>query len=427
MSWRLWSWLESGSLPTRLVPLLVILLRLCWLWPWLEMARRWLAPSFPRPLLPLWSLPLLFLAGFLATRLAQERARSLYLARLWVAGSGLAALLLLLWRHFARDAYSLLDGRWLWAIANALTHWQEGLPAPLLASLVAAGIWLRSVLDGRRRMTRDDVWGAFATGFIALALLLLAAELDPRGLPLYAERWLVALVAIGLSALALSSLELARITGRLDAQSQPSLRLDRYWLGSVALVIAGLLATGLALGALVSPETAAQLFGWLATPLRWLGVALGYVFLAFAYVIFLVLTPLIEWLRARMAERLPAETQPMEGFQEQLERLRDQPLADLPPQMVETFRWAGLAAFVLALLVIFALALRYFRSRGEEGVEETRETIFTGAMVQAQLAALWQRWRQRLQPGSGTALSPYLSLAGEQANRAAVRALYQAL
>jgi hypothetical protein len=427
MIWRRWHWLDDGWLQLIVVPLLVAVVRLCWLWPWLELLRRWLTSSYQPALLPLWAIPLLFLSGTLITRAALAQSRSLSHARIWVVGSGLVALLGLLWWQFAYPTYALWDGRWLWQVAQALTHWPHNeVPPQFLTLLVTVGIWLRSVLDGRRRLIRDDVWHTFMTGVIALVLLILASQLDPLGLPPQADRWMVALVAVGLSALALSSLELSRISGIWETEKQPRLRLNRYWLVSVAFVIVALLVTGLMLGVLLTPATVASALAWISGLFSWVGALLSYLLQAVAYVIFLVLTPLIEWLQSRLAEQAQIEPLPLPEFQTPFEQLPGQPGVQLPPLAGETLRWLGLAGGVIAIIVIFALALRYFKSSDGEDIEETRETIFTRALLEEQLSSLWRRWLPRLRHPHAY-VSPYLSLEGEQENRRAIRSLYQEL
>ena len=76
MTWPRWHWLNDG-----LIPLLVITLRVCWLWPWLELLRYWLASTAPRPLVPLWAIFGLFLLSNSTTRLALTRTASLRQAR----------------------------------------------------------------------------------------------------------------------------------------------------------------------------------------------------------------------------------------------------------------------------------------------------------------------------------------------------------
>jgi hypothetical protein len=422
MDWRRWRWLEDGVLP-----LLAAAVRLCWLWPWLEMLRRWLTPAYQPPWLPMWSIPVLFLGATFVTRVALSRAAGLRQARGWVAGAGLAAVLGLLWWQFARDAYALTDAAWLRQVGLMLTNWRNELPPSVLTLLVAAGIWLRGVLDGRQRRLRDDIWRTCATGYIALALLTVAGQLDPAGPPPQTGGWMVALVAASLSALALSSLELAASAGGWRTPKHPQPPLSRYWLTSVVLVIAGMLAIGLALGALFTPGMVAHALGWTTVVLRWLGTLVGYVLLAVAYVLFLFLTPLIEWIRARLAGSQPREALPMQDFRQEYEELARRPAPELSPLAAETLRWLGLAGVVIVLLVIFALALRYFRGGEEDEVDETRELILSRALLQAQLSSLWRRWLDRLRRPLRVHVSPYLGLEGEEENRRAVRAVYQAL
>ena len=66
-----WRWLDDG-----LLPLLVVALRVCWLWPWLILLQRWLAPSTPGDLVPLWALCTLMIGGTLMARVAVARAGS---------------------------------------------------------------------------------------------------------------------------------------------------------------------------------------------------------------------------------------------------------------------------------------------------------------------------------------------------------------
>ncbi|MCC6456752.1 MAG: DUF4129 domain-containing protein [Caldilineaceae bacterium] len=424
MSWRRWTWLNEGGLPLLITPILVIIVRLCWLWPWMELLRRWLSPSYPSPFLPIGSILLLFVGGAWLARAALARTRSLALARIWVAASGLVVVLALLWWQYGRGTYALWDRQWLWQVAMALTHWQVELPPQLLTLLIAAGIWLRSVLDGQQQLTREGVWRAFTTGVIALVLLILAGQLDPQGLPAYADRWMVALFAAGLSALALSSLELSRFTGFWETQKQPQLQLNRYWLVSVAFVIVGMLAIGLLLGALLSPETVASALSWVSVLLNWLGTIIGYLLQILVYLLFLVLTPLYEWIRDQLATaELPAPVQ-LPEFGSQFDPFGDQSAVQLSPLAAESLRWVGLAGLVVVILVVFALALRYFRSSRGDEVEETRETVFTSELLQDQLSSLWQSLLQRLPRARR---DPYLSLEGEPDNRRAIRALYQAL
>ena len=277
-----WHWLDDGVLPLH-----VIVVRLCWLWPWLELLRRWFTPYYTPPLLPLWSIPALFVTGALVSRFALAQTHSLRTARVWVAAAGLVAILGLLWWQFGRGHYALLDVGWLRSVVLAMTDLRTHLSPAWLTLIVAALIWLRSVVDGQRQLRRDDFWQTFLTGVVAFAVLLLITRIDPRGLPANTDRWLILLVTAGMSGLALASVELAQLTGRRQQGPRSRLQLNRDWVLSVVLVVGGVLLLGLGVAALITPGTVAQVLGWIGFLLRGVLLVLGYVLMALAYVVFL--------------------------------------------------------------------------------------------------------------------------------------------
>ena len=363
------NWRRLHLIEDVLLPLLLIVLRLCWLWPWLELLRRWLAPSYTGPLVPLWVMGALMVGGLVAARTLSARGGNLGRARLQVAALGLAILALLLWWQYAWPTYALWDLRWGLATAQTLTHWGAEVPAVLLTALCAAVLWLRGMWDGQRTLLHDDVWSAFVFGCGAFVVLLLLAQLDPAGLPPGTDRWMLVFVGVGMSALAFASLQLAQVTGRSEAEVRPAL--SRYWLVSVFSVIGALLGLGLAVSLVVAPATVAQLFGWTRVVVDLLLAVLGFVLLIIAYVVFWVLTPVIDWLRALVARtdfRVPPPAN--ENFQRQWDELLRQTSAQIPPAAVETARWIVFAVCLAVIALVFALALRYFRRANDEAVEE---------------------------------------------------------
>ena len=109
----------------------------------------------------------------------------------------------------------------------------------------------------------------------------------------------------GMAALALASVERSLYAGSMDAPIR--LRLNRYWLGSVALVIVAVLLLGFVLSALIAPEMVAQMVGLLSPVVDLLAQAMLAVIYVVVYLIFLVLSPLIEWLRSMIAAQQPLE------------------------------------------------------------------------------------------------------------------------
>ncbi len=421
MNWRRWHWLDDGVLPLCLVTI-----RLCWIAPWLYFLHRWLTPAEPLPWMPLWAIPLFMLGGAYVARAALARSATLRRARIGAVAVGLLAMLGLLWWQYYRGGFAPWDVAWIGHLGFALSH-PESEPLPLMTLLIAAGLWLRGVLDGRYRLTHDQIWQGVITAFVSLALLLLVSQVDPQGPPPNTSRWLLLMIGTGLTALALSSLQLSTITGRWEEGAESQLPLNRYWLVSVGAVIAAMLVVGLALGAVVSPASVAQALSWVTVVLDWIGTLLGYVLLAVAYVIFLVLTPLYEWIRSRLAETPRPEPLQIQGLEEMLDPMRQPSTSAVPELVSETARWTGLGAVLVVVIVVTALALRYFRQRQQDEPEEVRETIFTRSLLAEQLSSLWRDLLGRLRDASQGPISPFLPLDDEQETRRAIRARYQSL
>lgn len=419
---RSWSWLDDAVLPV-----MGAAIRLCWLWPWLEVLRRWFTPGFPHAWLPIWAIPLLILGGNLAARLVLARTADLQRARIWVAAIGLVAVLLLVIRQIGFDPSLSGSSVGLTTFSRALTDLSYGLPPALLTLIVAAALWLRSVQDAQRRRTRDDVWATSAVAYGAFALLALVGQLDPAGLPAGAAGWMIALVAVSLTALALSSLELARsVSVWGDTRGTPP-ALSRDWLLGVGLVIVVMLGVGLLLAAIFTPGMVAQALGWVTVVVRWVGLTLGYVAVGVAFVLFWLLTPLINWLMAQIGEREPAEPVEQAGFQQQFEEFTAGSPVTMDPAVAESLRWLGIVGLLIGIVIVFAIALRFFRAEREDDLAETRETILTRALLQEQLSALWRNWMARLQRAGTAAISPFFSLEDEEERRREIRGVYQAL
>lgn len=424
MSWRHWSWLKDGALP-----LAMVVLRFCWLWPWLAFAQRVLSPSYRGTLLPTWLAFGLLLGGVAGTRWALRRANALTQARIGVTGIGLAIVFLALWWQFYRSQYPLWDVRWVHALGQALTDWGDAVPPPLIALLATAYLWLRGVQDGHKRpLIRQDFWRACTAGGIALVVLILASLVDKGELAEGTGNLVLLFFATGLAALALSSLEMASQSAghQFDAQ----LRLDRYWLGSIASVIVALLGLGLLLGALIAPETVAQLLNGIWVVVRqgllFVIVIVSLVLYPILYLLSIVLPPLLQ----RLFESFNAVPLFMPRLFEPLGpggQSGGEAVSILEP-IPEGFRWVGLAVLLLVIAWAFARALRRLSAReGEKEVEEVRELILSRDLLQKQLAKLWREWLSWLQQRRKPGPSAFLPLEGEPPTRRAVRAVYQSL
>lgn len=417
MNWRRWPWLEQGALPVS-----VLLLRLFWLWPWLLLIGRWTLPPEMRPVLPFWLIAALMAGGALTARALPVDPVNPGRERAWAALIGLLAMLLTLWWRIARADYALWDVRWIADQALTLTHWNGLMPLSLGVLALSAFLWWRGMQDSELP-NHDDIWRAFAGGFVALVLLLIAGRMDPQGPLPDVLTWIVLFFAVGLAALSLAGLRTAR--GMRDRSA--SLPVNRYWFASIVTIVAVLTVVGLLLAFLVTPEGVARTMGWVGYISSGLLRILGFILYGLVYVVFLALTPLIYWLEDNVGEWLQFNIERMANMQQGVMEAVEQPAAvTVPPAVDEGMRWLVLAIALIFVALAFAGALRMLSRRISESEDEIRETVLTQSLLRDQAASLLKRWRDRLRRGSSGDESPYLSLQSEPDARRRIRAAYQA-
>jgi len=134
------------------------------------------------------------------------------------------------------------------------------------------------------------------------------------------------------------------------------------------------------------------------------------VFLAISYLIFLLLEPLLQWLQTLTPQDAPPPQIQPPDFQRQLEEMsRDTtPVSLTIGGMAALDRLAGLILPDRGDLCPGAAALP--KGAGEE-IDETRETILSRDLLQAQLSALWRNWRDRFRHTPERVIEPF-SVAG---------------
>ena len=418
MRLKRFNWLSDGA-----IPLCVALLRVLWLAPWLELLRQWVAPATHSPVLPLAVMLVYLTCSMAAARLAAGRMARLSLGRIALAVGGFVALLIALWWQFYRSPYGLFDPRWLTAMGAEMGGWVGSLPASLLALPALIYLWVQGILDGQQALDRDDTWHAFMFGFVALALCAIASFAMGNGIPAGMSHLVLLYFATGMAALALSSLETTR--GYAANKGNGQIAVDRYWLVSVASVIVILLGAGLLLSVVLTPDVAARLLGWTSGLMDLLGKLLYYVIIAFAYVIFALLQPLIDFVKSQMTGQRQDQQVQTTDYGSQLEQLQ-KGTATVPPAVFDVMRWAGLAALILAIGLIFALALRRFQRRNTDSADETRESILTRSLLSRQLRDLLRNRLGRLRDQAAADVSPFLTLDGEAVTRRQIRQMYQA-
>lgn len=447
MRWRNWNWLDLA-----LLPLMMSVMRTCWLAPWLALlsytfgvlpvfltSSHGTEPAIGLAILggvPLFSF---WLARLLMSRLPQDDEMVLgspgagisFKARFWLGIGGLLLLLVILWWQYEQDHFALWNPAWVVELGQTLTHVEAPMVASAWLSLITLiFLWLRGLLDASRILGHDDVWAAMSSGLIALVVYLVVSRLFAVPVAADFSNAIVLFFAAGMTALAFSGL---KITIGLDWALSGSRRspkappLTRYWLISVAIIVLVLIGLGLLIGLLVAPEQVARFVALINSALNIVWRLLSYVLVAIAYVLFIVtytilriFEPLIQRLLAAMGGL--ADIMPPPNAQDMPQQ---EPIANTVATMPDAYRWVALLLFLLAVAFVFALVVRRLRAAAALESDEERESILSGDLLQDQLARLWQRlWGSR---SAEEAWDPYLSLEGEVDSRRRIRALYQRL
>ena len=177
------NWRRLHLIEDVLLPLLLIALRLCWLWPWLDLLRRWLAPSYTGPLVPLWVMGALMVGGL--SRGPHD------VGPRWQPGHGAATGGRAWAGHPCPAALVAVCASNLCAVGSALGPGDrtdaDALGRRGACRAADGAVRRRPVaarhVDGQRTLLHDDVWSAFVFGCGAFVVLVLLAQLDPAGLP----------------------------------------------------------------------------------------------------------------------------------------------------------------------------------------------------------------------------------------------------
>lgn len=417
MNWTRWSWLRDLALPLAL-----LVLRGCSVWLWLWLWQRLLLPSWSGVVLPLWLLAGLLLGG-LGITMVGRRWLGETAVRLLVATLGMGLVVVSQWWLFHRAEFGLWHSGWPQAWLDTFLNWEGELPPSYLVLLFVPYLWLRGIIEGSREIEHKQVMGAFASGSVGLVLFGLVLGVAGTAVPLFVGRVIFLFFGVAMVALALSSIKTERVMVR-GRQGEQQLRLNRYWIRTALSVIGGLLLLALLLSALIAPESLREMLNWLGNGAAELLILLikviSFVLYPVVWLLTRLLTPLV---RAIGARELGLPEQPASDF-EQLAGLQEaaESVVGLPPP----WRWVILTGFVLLLGLLFALALRrLLREDSEVEVDEERAFIFSGELLQAQLAGLLPGWLGG-QAGKRP-FAPYLPLDQEPAPRRAIRQVYQQL
>lgn len=389
---RSWNWIDDGILIYALAAM-----RAMWLWLALRLWAQLLVP--PRREL----IPLLIVFGLLAvstlfTQLAVFRLRD---ARgTWlVVGGGVVAALLTLYASFGSTPF-------------------QDFGALFITIVFIAWCWRWGIMAGREPIRYDTYARNFVYGIIAIALVVFGAFTTRAITPAELIFPILAFFALGLGILALASLRDAQQYER--ATFGQSFRLNRFWLGTVALVVLALMLVGFILGGLFAPEWAARavdalLFLWRVLT----GVLLIVVYIV-ALIFFGIFDALGRVIRFTLNPSEPMQIPEPPSLDELLKN-QDASISTLPPELVLVAQIVSALLLALALAALFAVAFRRFREYATEDADESRESVFSLELLQAQLQNLFRRASQ---PQNADAL--YVEIRGDDA-RAQIRRVYQEL
>ncbi|MCB0087617.1 MAG: DUF4129 domain-containing protein, partial [Caldilineaceae bacterium] len=157
------------------------------------------------------------------------------------------------------------------------------------------------------------------------------------------------------------------------------------------------------------------------------GRVVGQIALAIAYVLFLVvyyigrlLAPLFRKLFPEQ-EGDPEPMLPVRPPEDNMEQLQQQ-VTTIP----DTYRYIGLAIAIIIMLIVFVIVIRRLRAAAQEEIDESRESILSADLLEAQLSNLWKNLMGRFRQAAD-ALNPFLPLDHEVDARRQIRAAYQHL
>ncbi|MFC2048141.1 DUF4129 domain-containing protein [Chloroflexota bacterium] len=386
-----------------LSPLMVIMMEVCWVYPWLVWAGKWQVLVWQRPPLHLISLIFLFSVSFFVTRVFLSRQWSLIWIQVCIVSCGLVAICTVVRVEYAAG-FGLLNSQWFvhttQIILDSFSH-----PHPLLIALIAAAyLWWRGIILGRLPQYfgdrySNDIYRSFLVGMAALVVLLLIWGSDlgtgsQDGQASTIGLYVAGFFFFGLTALALINLQ----TIRRKMLHEETAVFSRHWLGIPLGVTGGIVLVGIGIASIFSFEFAALLARlWNLTSevllqgLYYLLIPLGYLVAGLVYV--------IQFMVSFLHQEKPQPFQTID-FSEPENVLEEGSRQLLSPEAILAIKWTFFA--LLAILVLFLLAKaisRYRSSRSEVEIEEIHESLWSWqgfkADVRLFFSMIWQRFRRK--------------------------------
>lgn len=389
------------------LPVGVVAIEFCWLYPWLLLFTGAFYGSGVPPLLSAGPVFALLSLGFLTLRAALARPWSLTATRTGVVAVGVATgLTAVKLTYYPR--YAAWDLRWLGVLVRAAHDALPVVVPAVMASLLAALLWWRGVVLGEREFTHFEIERAFRRGvaWTIVFMIFFVIYGDARGFAATsaAPAYLLGFFSLGLVMLAVT--RLLSIWQESQADEAQALAANRHWL-LLLLAVVGVILTG---AALFSGVVNLQFRPTILRGLAPLAPVLEFLFLI-AFSIALVIARGILYVLSQFPRRFGQIDQPPAAGRPLEELLRD-----LPPGVVSGARW-GMVVLVVGLLVLLiAIAVVRSRRRAKKPGEDERESVWSTPLLLAGLGQVWRNLWARLRAARGEPESESVS---------SIRAIYR--
>ena len=291
--------------------------------------------------------------------------------------------------------------RLLPTIATDLETGSDHVGVTVALAVLVAYLWWRGLLLGRLPLTQHRLYSRFIAGLAAIVLAIASAAAI-SGPSRHTLGGMLAFllpvnVFIGLVGLSLAYLldaleEQRRRRLRGQAAGGPTLAVTRAWIVTALGISGGVVVIALLLALLVSYDSVQAL----AQALQPLGNAimtvLTWIIEAVAFLLFLLLNPLVSWLHDQSQSVHPQpQPTPNPGTKPPVNP-HPQPAVALPAEWLALGRWVLLALFIVVIAVVLARVLRRFGEwRHPQEFEEERETLDISNLLSRQLRDLAHR------------------------------------
>lgn len=389
-----------------LLPLGLVVLEFCWLYPWLLLA----GGAFYGPVRPLFGpVPafIMLAGGFVTVRFALSRPWELRTIRTVVVGAGMLAGLAVVKAGYY-PAAAPYDPRW---IGGLLISAHDALPVvlpPVMAALLATLLWWRGLVLGEREFTHFEVERGFRRGVAWTVVFIFFFVLygQARGFAAAAPSpgFLLGFFSVGLFLLAVT--RLLAIWQETQADPAQALAANRHWLLLLVAVVGAILSGAAFVSGLLNVSFRPVVLQWL----RLLAPIVEYIFLAL-FAVALIIARVIIAALSRLPWR-PGGLEPPETLRQPLGVL----LRELPPRVVSSARWGIVLVVMVLLIILIAVAVVRARRRSRRADEDERESVWDPRSALAGLGRAWRSLWQRSAPA-----------AREEPTVSAIRMLYREL